>query len=294
MDHRLCLTCFTLFITSLTACDRAPVYMQAEWVRVEKGSFKMGSPTTEYCREVGKFKETQHQVTLTHTFEMPVTEVTQGQFEDVMGFNPTKIVDCGVDCPADRVSWYDAAEYCNALSRARGLPECYYCTRTNNKLSCTTHKAYNGKGFYSCPGYRLPTEAEWEYACRAGSTAALNNGTELHSCNYADANAGQIAWYASNSGKTIHLSGSKAANAWGLKDMSGSVWEWVHDYYQADLGSTPVTDPVGPAAGTVGHMLRGGSVDVAAKFIRSAARYNYGLPDEHFRVHGFRCVRSLD
>ena len=293
MDHRLCLTCITLLFTSVTACDRAPVYVPAEWVRVEKGTFMMGTPATEYCREVGGFKETQHQVTLTHAFEMPVTETTQGQFEDVMGYNPTMIYDCGVDCPADRVSWYDAAEYCNALSRRKGLAECYYCTRPNEKLNCTPHKAFAGKSFYDCPGYRLPTEAEWEYACRAGSTSALFNGTELNSCNYADANAHKIAWYVANSGKTLHLAGSKAANAWGLKDMSGSVWEWVHDYYQQDLGVKHVTDPVGPATGAIGRMTRGGSVEVAAKFIRSGSRYNYGKADEKFKVHGFRCVRSI-
>ncbi len=284
----------TLLVLGLAvgACDRRPVYHPAEWVKVEAGSFLMGSPGTEYCREPGRFKETQHKVTLTHAFEIPVTEVTQGQYEDVMGYNPSGYYNCGIDCPVDKVSWYDAAEFCNAISRGAGLPECFSCSRASGKLVCKVSAAYRGKSYYNCKGYRLPTEAEWEYACRAGNTAALYNGGELASCNYADANANKIAWYASNSGKTLHLSGAKAANAWGIKDMSGSVWEWVYDFYQADLGSAAVTDPTGPATGDIGRMTRGGSVEVSAKFIRSASRWNYTQPWDRFKLHGFRCVRS--
>ncbi len=210
-----------------------------------------------------------------------------------MGYNPTKTYACGTECPVDRVSWYDAAEFCNALSRGKGVGECYFCTRASGKLSCKEHTAYQGQSIYNCPGYRLPTEAEWEYACRADTTTALNNGTELNNCNITDANANQVAWYAGNSGKTLQAAGGKAANDWGIKDMHGSVYEWVHDNFQFDLGPSAVTDPIGAASGNYGRVLRGGSVKVAPKFIRSGARYLYTQPNERFDMHGFRCVRTV-
>ena len=293
MKHELILVCITLLATTGPGCsERQPFNPVEDWVQVDRGSFRMGSPATENCREVGKFKETPHQVTLTHAFEMQATETTQGQFENVMGYNPTRAYSCGTECPVDRVSWYDAAEFCNALSRSMEVGECYFCTRASGSLVCTEQTAYQGKDLYSCPGFRLPTEAEWEYACRAGTTSALNNGTELNSCNITDANANQVSWYLGNSGKTLHGVGGKGANAWGLKDMHGSVYEWVHDNFQFDLGSSPVTDPIGAASSSLGRVLRGGSVNVAPKFIRSGARYLYTLPNERFDTHGFRCVRT--
>ena len=103
----------------------------------------------------------------------------------------------------------------------------------------------------------------------------------------------QVAWYAGNSGKTLQAAGGKAANDWGIKDMHGSVYEWVHDNFQFDLGPSAVTDPIGAASGNYGRVLRGGSVKVAPKFIRSGARYLYTQPNERFDMHGFRCVRTV-
>ena len=263
-----------------------------KWVKVPAGTFTMGAAAGEACGD--QTKERGHQVTLSRGFEIMTTEVTQAQFQQVMGYNRSYFKSCD-SCPVDSVSAHEASIYCNELSKKKGLTPCYSCTGKSSSADCYLAPAF--KTPYACPGYRLPTEAEWEFAYRAGTQTAFYSGgmdsSKCSVCTSKDANAHKIGWYVSNSGKTLHLAGSKEANAWGLKDMSGSVWEWVHDYYEQDLGIKPVTDPVGPTTGAIGRMLRGGSVDVAAKFIRSGSRYNYGQPDERFRVHGFRCVRTI-
>ena len=278
----------------LCACDRAPVYVPAKWISVPAGTFTMGAAASENCREPYSIKETQHKVTFTRSFEISSTETTQGQFEDLMAYNPSCAATkkCGSDCPVDQTSWGEAAAYCNALSRTKGLAECYTCTGKEATTACESAAAYRGYAIYACPGYRLPTEAEWEYACRAGTTTALYSGN-VTLCKGYDPNASKIAWFGANSGMTAHESGGeKVANKWEIHDMSGSVWEWTNDWYQADLGSTAVTDPAGPSAG-LGRVLRGGSVEVAAELVRSASRHKYGPPKERLKFQGFRCVRTL-
>ena len=274
-------------------CDREPVFVPARWITIPAGSFNMGSPSTESCREPYKIPETLHKVTLTQSFEISDTETTQGQFEERMLYNPshTDSKKCGPDCPADKVSWHEAVDYCNSLSREQALSECFTCSGKESNTECTPRPAYRGTAIYDCPGFRLPTEAEWEYAARANTGTAYYNGVAVL-CKGQDPNASKIAWYSHTSGGTIHLSGTKEANAWEVYDMSGSVWEWTNDWYQPDLGSDAATDPVGPSAG-LGRMFRGGSVVVAAELVRSASRHNYSPPKEKLKHQGFRCVRTV-
>jgi len=262
------------------------------WVTIAAGTFTMGSPTGEPCREPFTPKETQHKVTLTHKVEIQTTEVTQAQFNIVMKYLASKFTTCGTDCPVESVTWSEAATYCNALSAKKGLSQCYTCTGAGTGVSCKESKAYSGAKTYTCPGYRLPTEAEWEYAYRAGTTSAFYSGA-ISSCTGTDANAGAIGWYTKNSSNTPHQVAKKLANAWGLYDMAGNVSEWCHDWTSVDLGSSAVTDPVGALSSTEPYRnLRGGSWSSAPLGLRAANR-DANPPTKGYSHVGFRCVRSL-
>ena len=259
-------------------------------ITVKKGMFKMGSPTTELCREsAGNGKETQHEVYLTRDFEIMATEVTQGEFQALMGYSPAFFSFCGKDCPVERATWHDGAAYCNALSKQNGLGQCYTCTGSKETLSCDTATTYAGAKIYDCPGYRLPTEAEWEYAYRAGTTSAFYNGPIL-SCVGSDSNADKIGWYNMNASVNTHPVGMKAPNAFGVYDMAGNVYEWCHDWYQYDLGAATKKDPAGPASGST-RIVRGGGLGSYARSLRGACRWDH-TPAKRFPNIGFRCVKS--
>ena len=262
-----------------------------KWVTIKAGTFNMGSPKTEPCREPAPTKETQHQVTLTNGFEIQTTEVTQDQFFKVLGYKPSYAKSCGGTCPVETVTWSEAAAYCNALSKNKGLTACYTCVSSGKDVICTETIAATGKGIYSCKGYRLPTEAEWESAYRAGTTTALYNGA-ITNCFGADANASKIGWYSGNSAnKPHHPVGQKTPNAWGLYDMAGSVNEWCQDSrLQTDLGSTAVTDPVG--SGYLNRVYRGGSWGDPPMTLRAAFREDT-KPTSRASSRGFRCARTL-
>jgi hypothetical protein len=196
----------------------------------------------------------RHAVQITRDYWMGTTEVTQGQWRKLMGNNPSKHTSCGADCPVERVSWWDAIAYLNARSRSENLPICYSvrgCRGApgDRKYKC---KDVDFVGL-DCGGYRLPTEAEWEYAARAGrassrSMPALN----------------AVAWHKGNSGKKSHPVGTRKPNAWGLHDTLGSVWEWCWDW-AGPYGSVQVTNPTGPKqgkqrAGRGGSHLNDGSI----------------------------------
>ena len=234
------------------------------FVYIAPGTFTMGSPTSEEGRVEN---ETQHQVTLTRGFYLQTTEVTQGEWQRVMGINPSSFASCGSDCPVEQVSWLDAVGYANALSAAEGYSACY-----------NSDGSVMGGSVYRCTGYRLPTEAEWEYAARAGSTAARYGTLD------------QIAWHAGNSGLETHSVGELQANAWGLYDMLGNVWEWTHDWYGPYRGS--VSDPIGPGSGS-SRGIRGGGWGSSTSYLRSAGR-SLDAPDTRNTGVGFRLARTAN
>jgi len=245
----------------------------------------MGSPKSDTCRYSNEPE--QISVTLTHKFEMQTMEVTQDQFFSVMGYRPSNFSSCGGTCPVEQVSWHEAVAYCNALSGKVGLTACYACSGSKENVTCKETTATTGKGIYTCKGFRLPTEAEWEYAYRATTTTAFYNGG-IVACSGTDGNAGKIGWYSANSGSTTHPVGKKDPNKWGLYDMAGNVWEWCHDGYQSDLGSSALTDPVFSGSSRV---LRGGSCFNNPLFLRAANR-DSSSPTYRFNYFGFRCSRT--
>jgi len=261
------------------------------WVELPPATFQMGSPADEPCRS-SQDDEDLHPVTLTGGLELQATEVTQEQFRALMGYNPSHFSPCET-CPVEMVTWHEATAYCNALSALKGLSPCYRCVGSGPTMTCDPVEA--GPWIYSCAGYRLPTEAEWERACRGGTQTAFYSGspdqTKCSECTALDANADSIAWYCANSGDATRPVGQKQANAHGLFDMAGNVWEWCHDPYQQHLGSSPVTDPAGSPAPKA--VARGGAWLNNTRALRAAQRL---VVDTVYRNNGvgFRCARSRD
>jgi len=230
-----------------------------KFILIPPGTFTMGSPHSEKGRYSN---ETQHEVTLRQAFYLQTTEVTQRQWKAVMGTNPSNFKDCGADCPAERVSWNDCQEFIRRLNQKEG---------TNR--------------------YRLPTEAEWEYACRAGTTTAFANGGITETGCDRDPNLAAMGWYCGNAGNKTHPVAHKNPNAWDLYNMHGNVYEWCEDWY-GDYPNAHVTDPKGPSSGTY-RVLRGGSWGYGAGGCRAANR-GWGGPGYRDSGGGFRLVRDLN
>ena len=283
--------------------DAAPTHdssgvVTGKWVTIPGGTFQMGSPSSELCRETN---ETQRQVTLTNKFEILSTEVTQRQFTSLMGYSPSGFSSCGGTCPVEQVNWYEAAAYANAMSAQAGKSACYTCTGSGASVSCSEATAYAGTKIYTCPGYRLPTGAEWEYAYRAGTGTAFYNGG-ITSCSSKDPNLDKIGWYWENSqvsyagsynSRGTHPVGLKTPNTWGLYDMAGNVWEWCHDWYGI-YPSLSITDPVGTEDSFQYKVVRGGGWNSKGKAgcARAAFRSyaSIGGSGDH---KGFRLARSV-
>ena len=270
-------------VTKSCAVDTNITKAKISFCTIKSGCFQMGSPTTENCRVATN--EDRHPVTLTHDFYIMEKEVTQTEYVTfVPNGNPSKTQ--AANNPVENLTWHVAAYFCNQLT-AKAADRCYSCTVTS-VATCKESAAYSGSKFYDCPGYRLPTEAEWEYAYRAGTATAMYNGAVTTSCAGGLCNnASLIGWYKALPAPT-HVGGQKTANAWGLRDMAGNVHEWVHDGYQQNLGLGAVTDPVQTGAERV---YRGGSYLDDARFMRAASRYKY-LPSVYKPNIGLRCVRS--
>jgi formylglycine-generating enzyme required for sulfatase activity len=204
-------------------------------VLIPAGTFTMGSSDDEADR--GADESPQTRVTLTEDFYLGATDVTQGQYESVMDANPSDFKSAGRDAPVEEVSWDDATAFCQKLTereRAAGrLPDGHV--------------------------FKLPTEAQWEYACRAGTTGA-----------YATDPA-KSSWFDRNSGGTTHQVGAKQPNHWGLYDMTGNVYQWCADWYTNRYPGGEVTDLTGPDSGSV-HVLRGGGWYYDKTYCRSAYR----------------------
>ena len=237
--------------------------VRMEFAYIPPGEFMMGSPETEEgsCDD----ERPRHRVKIEKGFHMQTTPVTQGQWEAVMGSNPSWFENCGKDCPVEQVSWDDAKKFIEALNRISGKKR-----------------------------FRLPTEAEWEYACRAGTTTALYNGDmEILGLNNAPS-LDPIAWYGGNSGVDydggydssgwdekqyehskagVHPVGRKLPNSWGLYDMIGNVFEWVEDDWHENYNGAPSGGSAWvDSPRSAGRVLRGGGWGCRAGFCRSAVR----------------------
>jgi formylglycine-generating enzyme required for sulfatase activity len=211
--------------------------------------------------------------------------MTQEQYQAVMKTNPSgfKTVAYGENAaklPVEKVTWYDAVESCNKLSQLEGLVPVYTISGRSpaNGYSITNATVTAN---LSSNGYRLPTEAQWEYACRAGTSSAYYTS-------YPGDTVDNYAWYNANSENRTHEVGKTQANAWGLYDMHGNVWEWCGDWF-GNYSSGTQTDPTGASSGLT-RVNRGGSWYSSTQGIRSACR-NGDLPSAQFANLGFRVVR---
>lgn len=252
-------------------CERRPVENErddesgpAAMVLIKGGTFVMG--------QADEPDAPTHEVTVS-SFYMDKYPVTQADFQKVMGENPSRWK--GGENPVEQVRWSDAVKYCNARSRLEGLEQCYDL----KTWECN----------FDADGYRLPTEAEWEYACRAGSTTQYFWGDD-------PSVAGEYVWFEANSQGKPNPVGRKKPNDWGLYDMSGNVWEWCNDFYGVDYYSgSPSIDPRGPEQGDT-KVVRGGAWKFSVESCRSGYRYNEdpGYSDVCFGydIYGFRCVRN--
>ena len=257
-----------------------------EMVSIPAGTFTMGQTGISSAEPV-------HSVTLTSGFYMSKYQVTQEQYQAVMGSNPSNFTsavsgESGTPgkLPVERVSWYDALVFCNKLSVTEGLSPAYRIKGSTDPASSWGEVPTSSDADWNAvlivagsTGYRLPTEAQWEYACRAGTATAYNTGDTI---------SDDTGWYDNNSVGETHEVGKKPANAWGLYDMHGNVYEWCWDWY-GDYSSSAQTDPLGASSGTF-RVRRGGGWSDSAENLRSAHRSSYN-PSYGNICLGFRLVR---
>lgn len=296
-----------------TPCVHPGVTMECRdgWCRIPAGCYRMGSPPDEWGR--GFNTEDIIEVTLTRPFIIQQFELTQEQWTSLGLPNKAGWFDGGPgnsfgdcvsgDCPASTMTWYEAAQFANALSSKDGRPTCYQlgsCLKDDAGAFVCGSVAVSAKSVYDCSGYRLPTEAEWEYAARAGTTSAFYNGpitpfAVQGDCNY-DKNLDEIAWYCWNSDASItHPVGTKKTNGWGLYDMAGNAYEYTNDPFHGRYTRSQV-DPWQLMPSPSDPVVRGGAAHLWASLARSADR-NYGpccVGQQAAHTYGFRLVRTLE
>jgi len=279
------------------------------YVRIEPGTFMMGSPEDEPGRYVS---EPLHQVTITRPYFLKRTELTQADWVAVMGYNPAGFLGCGLNCPVESITWFESVAFLNALSIREGFATCY-----TNSADGTPYDIGDAWGRVTpvflgldCAGYRLPTEAEREYAARAGTRTPFYNGPITY-LEYGplDPRLDRVGYYAANS-EVSYADGypcqdwmgpgrkcgsnpvaTKEPNAWGLYDMHGNVWEWTNDWYQS-YGTAPRTDPTGGSSG-IFRANRGGGWALTSRMARCAFR-GFGKGPEYSSTNvGFRPARTI-
>jgi len=246
--------------------DPAPLDEPLTMIELPGGSFRMGSPEDE----PGRYEDEGpvHDVTVS-PFALAELPITQKLYREIMGDNPGDPK--GDDLPINNVTYWDAVRFCNALSEKVGLEPCYVIEKNDVEWD------------RSAGGYRLPTEAEWEYAARAGTTSAYFFGDDA-------AELGEYAWFRDNA-ETIHPAGKKRPSPWGFHDLYGNVWEWCWDRHAA-YTANPATDPTGSTnLSSSDRVLRGGAFVSSPRSLRSASRDRF-QPDFRLRFIGLRCARG--
>jgi formylglycine-generating enzyme required for sulfatase activity len=244
--------------------DSAWVMANLNLVRIPSGAFEMGTEdnSDDWFRHSRPIREVY-----VDSFDIGACEVTQAIFSKVMGFNPS-LMQGDERRPVDQVSWFDAAKFCNRLSELAGYMPAY--------------DIYNRSCIFDRNGFRLPTEAEWEYACRAGGRQRFYSGSNTDDLS-------RVAWYRANSKGTTHPVGLKEPNTWGLYDMHGNVWEWCNDW-MVSYKQLKKHNPHGPGLG-YSRVLRGGGWHYDAEGCHVAYRQR-ARPDYKISAVGFRVVRN--
>jgi formylglycine-generating enzyme required for sulfatase activity len=263
---------------SVAAQNRAP----DDFVLIKGGTFTMGSPASEPERGTD---ETQHRVTVSD-FYIATSSVTQREYSRLMSNNPSEFK--GENLPVENITWFDAIRYCNARSEREGLTAAYTVNGAGNEVSNVTWNR-------SANGYRLPTEAEWEYACRAGTATPFNTGNTItdrqancyNNYGYNNNSSGRVTGGYRGSTSPVN---TYAANSWGLFDMHGNVADWCWDWH-GEYGASAQTNPTGPATGTL-RINRGGGWNDFPKHIRSAYRAATPPLNGSFNL-GFRLARNV-
>jgi formylglycine-generating enzyme required for sulfatase activity len=231
-----------------------------KFVFIPVGRFIMGSENKKFYHFFTKDESPAHNVNITRAFYMQTTQVTQGQWKNVMGNNPSHFKECGDDCPVEEVSWIDAQKFIAKINEKEDVDN-----------------------------YRLPTEAEWEYACRAGTTTEYSFGDDPEKLD-------EYAWHPENSEERTHSVATKKPNAWGLYDMHGNVWEWCQDWYDSKYYRfSPEENPQGPNIGTM-RVIRGGGCWWGDPSDCRSANRDSAYPDAGHPVQGtqgFRLARSI-
>jgi formylglycine-generating enzyme required for sulfatase activity len=273
-----------------------PIIENLRFVRA--GTFMQGSPVTEKCRWVD---ETQFSHTLTMNFALMESEVTGQMWMNLKQLQPDLPEEPNqsnpMNYPVQGVPWKAAIVFANLLSIQNGLTPCYYSNSSFiNPIRNVDFDLISCLCNFASDGYRLPSEGEWEYACRAGSTTAYYNGLNNNRCEQ-DSNLDLIAWYWYNSNGAMHPGGIKQSNAWFLNDMVGNAWEWCWDIkavYPGDSIDYTGPDPLPPIFDYRFRIVRGGAWSFEAGMCRSACRFSaYTASDYGFFSVGFRLARTV-